>query len=610
MQAQEGISTPAVFDQSWRKAHTAEEIQQALQTVVAEAKEQHDSLTLQRAYRYQFHYATKQSFPDVLEASFSQYYQLSESLQDTSALQYALRRKARFYYDQNNYFEALKAFEQELVFANARQELKDQVYLYRYIASLQSKLGLYFESEATVLQALRMLPENEATYESLTGLYNQLGIIYKERDQFEEARSYYEKSRSFSTKPDHLQTIQNNVANVYVEAGNYPKAISLFEDLLSRIDSIADTKDYARALDNLGKTLTLQHDAHALSYLQRGLDLRTQLNYATGIYSSYYHLAIYYQTFGQHSKALYYASQALAIAETHAFQEELLEIYQLLISLGATEYATDYLRMKDSIDHAIQLQAEKYVAYKYNYRKEHQLAEANHLKYQQSELERQVATQHTIIWQLVAGITLLLFAGGLWLYRNYRKRKAQQAIYATETRIGKQIHDEIANDIYQTMQKVTYSVVDQDQLLTQLDGIYQRSRNISKAHSSIVTDGHFQEALQDLLHSYQAPELILVSTGMTTIAWEELSEARKICLYRVLQEFMTNMRKHSKATLVKLSFTMKGKKLYVTYTDNGVGTDTLSKSGLQHAENRIRALNGSLTFTTAKDKGFQATMIL
>ncbi|WP_438711057.1 ATP-binding protein [Aquimarina muelleri] len=83
----------------------------------------------------------------------------------------------------------------------------------------------------------------------------------------------------------------------------------------------------------------------------------------------------------------------------------------------------------------------------------------------------------------------------------------------------------------------------------------------------------------------------------------------KITVYRVLQELMTNMQKHSKASLVKLVFSNTKDFLNIKYTDNGVGVTeehVKSKNGLRNTENRIRAIRGTLIFESEKDKGFTA----
>jgi hypothetical protein len=72
---------------------------------------------------------------------------------------------------------------------------------------------------------------------------------------------------------------------------------------------------------------------------------------------------------------------------------------------------------------------------------------------------------------------------------------------------------------------------------------------------------------------------------------------------------MVNMRKHSKASLVALTFKNDKNIFHIHYSDNGVGCDSTAlkfKNGLQNVETRIKSLNGTLTFDTSINNGFKA----
>ncbi|MFT6754570.1 MAG: signal transduction histidine kinase, partial [Urechidicola sp.] len=45
----------------------------------------------------------------------------------------------------------------------------------------------------------------------------------------------------------------------------------------------------------------------------------------------------------------------------------------------------------------------------------------------------------------------------------------------------------------------------------------------------------------------------------------------KITIYRILQELMTNMKKHSKASHVVITFIQKPKRIFINYLDNSIG---------------------------------------
>lgn len=78
---------------------------------------------------------------------------------------------------------------------------------------------------------------------------------------------------------------------------------------------------------------------------------------------------------------------------------------------------------------------------------------------------------------------------------------------------------------------------------------------------------------------------------------------KKIILYRVLQELMINMKKHSHSTFVILSFSEKDNGIEIVYKDNGIGLGEIEskrKNGLLNVENRIYSIAGKLTFESEK----------
>ena len=92
----------------------------------------------------------------------------------------------------------------------------------------------------------------------------------------------------------------------------------------------------------------------------------------------------------------------------------------------------------------------------------------------------------------------------------------------------------------------------------------------------------------------------------------QLKDEVKITLYRVLQELMVNMKKHSECSLVAIAFKNNGQFLEISYSDNGKGSQNQlhTKNGLQNVENRIFSINGNITFDTEPDKGFKVKIII
>lgn len=114
-------------------------------------------------------------------------------------------------------------------------------------------------------------------------------------------------------------------------------------------------------------------------------------------------------------------------------------------------------------------------------------------------------------------------------------------------------------------------------VLDEIEKIYSKTRDISRENSVIKLNQDYGQQLNDLLLGYKNPQVTVVTRNLLKINWEDVSEIKKTIIHRVLQELMTNMRKHSKASSVALIFSRQGSKIQIRYRDNGVGCDLFKK---------------------------------
>lgn len=83
---------------------------------------------------------------------------------------------------------------------------------------------------------------------------------------------------------------------------------------------------------------------------------------------------------------------------------------------------------------------------------------------------------------------------------------------------------------------------------------------------------------------------------------------QSIALFRILQEALSNVAKHSKATEVTISLHIVDSKIVLKIADNGMGMDSNHKArcdsyGLIGMRERAYLLNGNLTVSSAPGKG-------
>ncbi|WP_367274598.1 sensor histidine kinase, partial [uncultured Lutibacter sp.] len=201
----------------------------------------------------------------------------------------------------------------------------------------------------------------------------------------------------------------------------------------------------------------------------------------------------------------------------------------------------------------------------------------------------------------------------LLIFVYYRKQKHQQEkreeVYKTETRIAKKIHDEVANNVVNIMNKIQYTKETKEQLLGDLEKVYLLTRNISHQNNTVETGEKFENSLKTLLTSFNTDETSVILKNLASVELVLISEDKQVEIYRILQELMVNMKKHSKAKLVAISFKKDRNQYFINYSDNGIGLefDTLStKNGLKNVETRIKSINGTITFETSLNNGFKA----
>jgi signal transduction histidine kinase len=85
-----------------------------------------------------------------------------------------------------------------------------------------------------------------------------------------------------------------------------------------------------------------------------------------------------------------------------------------------------------------------------------------------------------------------------------------------------------------------------------------------------------------------------------------LPEAYRTCVYRAVQEALTNSVRHAKASSITVNVTGHAERLDVSVSDNGIGIDPARRHsglGLGGIEERVKELNGTMTIGRATPSG-------
>lgn len=495
------------------------------------------------------------------------------------------------------------------VATNSRDSLKIAK-SYNYMAVIQSDAGDYFGSEESLLTSLKFLNDKkDKDVRCISSNYSELGFNNFYLKNYDHAITYFDLALKFCKNDTSRLIILNNQASAYQSKKEYSRAIKMYSDIISK--NTKDKKQYTRVLTNISFTKWLQNSNYnPQPELLKALSIREKENDLWGQNSSYAHLADYY-TVKQPSLALLYARRMYETSKKIKSPNDRREALQKLIKLSPAEETKQFFIIYQKLDDSLQTarNAAKNQFALIRYEAEKNKVDNLNLQKDNTEKKYQIVKQEIIIF-----ITFLLIVAGsiisvLW----YKKRKqrlelqAQNTIRENQLKTSKKVHDVVANGLYRVMTEIeNQDDLDRDNILDKLEVMYEKSRDISYEEVPF-TGENFHEEILDLLKSFANEGTRVVYTGSTPGMWEEVTGETKYEIQHILQELMVNMQKHSQASNVAIKFENLDNHINIRYTDDGVGIskDLQFNNGLTNTGNRIKSINGTITFDTKSEKGFK-----
>ncbi|MEZ0131061.1 ATP-binding protein, partial [Flavobacterium sp. LBUM151] len=383
------------------------------------------------------------------------------------------------------------------------------IYALLKMSVTQQIQGDYSGSETSATEAIPFFTKNTNSYYKVA-VYNILGINYRNIFDFSNAIYYYNQAYKFSE--DNLQKtiIKNNIAVVYIQIGSYQRAVNILLPLETK-ELEDNPENNARVLDNIGYCYYKLGNPKALDYLNRSLKIRKDIKDSFGITSSLMHFSEIYAETNQ-KLAKQYADEAYKKAtQVNNVDDRLSSLGFFIKNSNGDELKNTtllYLKINDSIVKARQKAKNKFAKIKYDSKKE----KDENQKLKLERVENLLALQKAK-YQRIVGLILFVFLGIVIVviiryYINKNRIIRIKTAYDTETRIAKDIHDELANDVFHTItftqtQSLTTENI-KETLLQKLDHIYSRVRGISRENSEIETGANYAINLKEILSTYNS----------------------------------------------------------------------------------------------------------
>ncbi|MCF8275254.1 MAG: sensor histidine kinase [Flavobacteriales bacterium] len=484
--------------------------------------------------------------------------------------------------------------------------------------------------------------------------YNNIGLILNEDHQFDKSLRYHRQALQIRQRANHTYGIAasyTNIAQVFLYR-EIPDLDSTEHYVLMSIPlkiKLNDLYGLARAYNCLADVHLGRKDFdQALEYLIKTLRIQQAIGNSEGYASTYYNIAEVYRMLNDRKTMLSYLDSAQTVAESHDDKALLWKVYwekaKTLSKLGRFEdaypYWMSYVAIKDSLVNAERsLQVQELET---QYRTAEQETEIADKKVALAEAKLKIENQTKWVIGLLSGLVMLVLLGFALLQRSKRKSQAEKdaalikerergisaVIEATEEerkRIAKDLHDGIVQTLTALslrLQKGFSMIKDvSDEQRTRyaeskamLDESIAEVRSIShQMMPRVLSERGLIPAIEDMLGKSLGSTDINYEFEHHKVEGERFPENLEISVYRISQELINNIIKHSDAKAVSVQLLKSKTHLILVIEDNGKGFKFDSEQnqngiGLMNISSRAKAMNGEVNYQPSPEQGTVATI--
>lgn len=477
----------------------------------------------------------------------------------------------------------------------------------------------------------------------LAGFYNNIGICYEKLKDYTSAIKYYELALDNCRKSGYVYGIQvmtNNMAVIYLNEKKWEKAYNLLHPICDTMTGPGTNHlhldlghGYARALFGLGRIdESISIGEKYLAIAQSTGDKKREILHLLG-------LGDRFKDSENPAKAIIYYEDALHKMQDIGINEQMVTVVNNLRVMHkkvgqyqkALQYSDQLHELKDSM---------------YN-KQDLALVRELDKKYQSSLKDQELLRQEIELTEKERKYNLLLFIiggiliTGLFIYKNQEKNKrlaeqdlqlAEQHIATLESRqkienmssmiagqeaerqrIAKDLHDGLGTLLTTVKGKIVQIQTAIDELSSA--NIYESAQDmIDQACEEVRRISHnmmpgvlrlegLQGAVEDIVTQLEQTHGLQV---FATIDFDDqrVNEVQAHMIYRILQEGINNIVRHSHATEVVIQLMEYDDHLHLLIEDDGDGFDIEKQAsglGLQSIRSRVAFLNGDLDINSNKE---------
>ena len=554
-----------------------------------------------------------------------------------------------YYYQVGNYGKAIEAHKKAMAI---RRERNDKLGLSQSLLNI----GNAYYGYGNIAEATKCYFEGLKYSEPLknddlsTMLYSNIAVIFSQQGNHKASIQYNEKVIVIRKKINDVENLAysyNNLGVEYRELKNYDRALFYFNMSRDAASKAKNKNMVGYALTNIGVVLNKQQKAaESLKHLQQALALQREVADKEGISFALQSMAEAYFTSGNINSSLTYYKQMLELAEEVKNQQGLSDAYLGLTKVYerkksyalALEAHKSYMATKDSLLNATSKKQLSELQTKYDTeKKEQQIQSLN----QENTIQKLSISKRNITIGSIAGLFVISIAFAALFYNRYKMKQeaklqteianqqnlATQAVLEAEEKERKRIGSDLHDSVGQLFAVVKMNL---DGLVTRVPMPRDEDRSLAERTRALVDESckevrsiahqlmpnallkaGLASGIRDFINKIDEENLTvnLDAKGLN----DRLDGKIEMVLYRVIQETVNNVIKHSQAKRLDIQLAHEGHQVKAVVSDNGKGFDSQELEnfegiGLKNIKARVQYLKGTVDFQSQPGLGTTITI--
>ncbi|MFN3848607.1 MAG: ATP-binding protein [Spirosomataceae bacterium] len=546
-----------------------------------------------------------------------------------------------FLWHEDNLDSSITFTQNAILFYKKTTDFLQICFMLNRIGNRLSYMRKYGKSKQNLIESydlaikIKNLDYQYKNFESLGWLYHNMGNQAKSLEYFVEA----EKLAIQMNDKQKQINLTSGFADNYIAQGKYKEAQIKQFVAAEYYKSTNDLFNYAKLLGSAANLYRrLNQSEKAEKPLLEVFEIQKKLKDNYNLLTTSRFLGMLYTEQKRFKEAEKYLNESLILANYFNDALDKIKAYYTLERLfyakndfiEGDKYQKKIIRIRDSLYTADNNKA---------------LAEFD-VKYKTAEKERQLAEaklenaqkQNWIIGLSIAVLSLLGFGFIFYKFREAKQRTMVQSIEIEKQReilkareierqrIAKELHDSVGSQltVVSTSLDNAFFLAENQKLVPQkLESINKDVREAAQSlrdtiwatHNSTISIANLYSRIQHYLFKIAEDNHNLQITSNRLGSDYELNSIQALNIFRVFQEAIQNIQKHTEATQINIELSFEQGQLELSIGDNGRGFDkdelNINENfGLSNMKNRSDEIGAHFSIDSEVAKGTTVTLAL